>query len=337
MGFVLRANARPSVSALIVTYQHGPYVRQAVESALAEPEVSEVVLIDDGSTDDTIARAKAVDDVRLRIIRSEHRGLAGLAATYNDGYRAAHGDLIAILEGDDRWPRGKMARQLPHFLEAEVVVSHGPYAVINAHDSVVIDRVEAPHRLRPGAYDALPLSLVSSYVMGVTAVIRRSALDRIGGFHQLSGTPHWDYPTFLRLSEIGRFAYASDVVGLWRRHGRSGTALIAGRDLSGADLAKTEAFASLARMHGRAGLPTSSRIVRAWADAAARNAFHVARTLSAQGRRREARAVALRGLSEGAGVAIRARLLALTLAITVGIDPELFRRRRRSAMLDELV
>lgn len=327
---------RPLVSAIVVTFEHARYIDGALRSALAQPEVGEVIVADDGSSDDTVARAKAVDDPRIRVVELPHRGLVGLAATYTEASRFAAGEFLALLEGDDLWPVGKIAAQLRHFSHPDVVLSHGPYSVIGARGTLLRARVEPPHSLPLGPYDALPLHLVSSYVMAVTAVIRRSAVEAIGGFHQLPGTPHWDYPTFLRLAEVGRFAYTAEVVGIWRKRGDSATMRIAGSDLEGAGFAQEEALAALARAVGRGPLPSRGAIRRAWADAAARNLLQIARVLNARGCLRQSIVLCARGSAQAASVPVRLRCALLALAFAARIDVERIAARGARSHLDEL-
>src|SRR5688500_13357206 len=105
-----------SVSALVVTYNHERYIESAIASALAQSlAIFEVIVVDDGSSDGTAARVRAMTDPRVRLISGMRRGLAGLAETYNAGLAAASGDYIAILEGDDLWPAGKLDHQLGAF------------------------------------------------------------------------------------------------------------------------------------------------------------------------------------------------------------------------------
>ncbi|MGH2498817.1 MAG: glycosyltransferase family 2 protein [Candidatus Limnocylindria bacterium] len=324
-----------TVTALVVTYNHARYVAEAVRSAIDQgPELLEVLVVDDGSTDGTVDRVRALGEPRVRVISGGRRGLEGLSETYNTGLHAARGEYIAILEGDDRWPAGKLAAQTRAFDDPEVVVAHGDYAVIGARGTTLRERVRMP--VAPGTYDALPAHLLGSYVMSVTAVIRRSALLACGGFRQLAGTPHWDYPTFLALAERGRFRQAGDVVGVWRKHGASGTLGLAGRDLAGTDLSLDLALATRRRVATRRDLPSEPRIRAAWADAFGRNAFQVGRVLLVNRQFADARDLALRGLGRARSVRLRLRLAAVLVAAVTHADLERILRVRGRSTLEEL-
>lgn len=103
--------SRPSslVSTIIPTFNYGPFVTAAVESALAQtyPE-TEVVVVDDGSTDDTRARLQPYLD-RVRYVFQENQGLS---AARNTGIKAAQGGWVAFLDSDDLWHPQKLAVQM---------------------------------------------------------------------------------------------------------------------------------------------------------------------------------------------------------------------------------
>jgi glycosyltransferase involved in cell wall biosynthesis len=103
----------PLVTAVIPTYNYGHYVCAAVESALAQtyPRV-EVVVVDDGSTDDTAARLARYGD-RIRYVYQPNQGLS---AARNTGIRAANGEFVALLDSDDEWHPERVAAQVPVML-----------------------------------------------------------------------------------------------------------------------------------------------------------------------------------------------------------------------------
>src|SRR5262245_4518179 len=102
----------PLASVIIPAYNAERFLRQAVESALAQsyPNV-EVLVIDDGSTDGTrqLADELAKADGRLRVITQQN---AGVGAARNRGIAEARGKYIAPLDADDFWYPEKLARQV---------------------------------------------------------------------------------------------------------------------------------------------------------------------------------------------------------------------------------
>lgn len=108
-----RLSSRPmsdSVTTVIPSYNYGKFVAEAVESALAQDwdGPHEVIVVDDGSKDDTRQRLEPYFD-RIKYIFQENKGLS---AARNTGIRAATGKWIAFLDADDVWHPGKTRAQL---------------------------------------------------------------------------------------------------------------------------------------------------------------------------------------------------------------------------------
>jgi glycosyltransferase involved in cell wall biosynthesis len=100
----------PLVSILIPAYNSAPWLAQTVESALAQTHPRcEVIIVDDGSTDATLAIARATESRGVRVIAQAN---AGAAAARNRAREAARGDFIQYLDADDLLSPGKIAAQL---------------------------------------------------------------------------------------------------------------------------------------------------------------------------------------------------------------------------------
>lgn len=115
----------PLLSVVIPTWNRAPLVCEAVESALSQRigEV-EVIVVDDGSTDDTSNILTRNFGSRIHLLRLPSR--RGVGAARNAGIRQASGELLAFLDSDDLWLPGKLdaeLRVLEQFPDAEAVVS----------------------------------------------------------------------------------------------------------------------------------------------------------------------------------------------------------------------
>jgi len=107
------------VSVVIPTYNYGRFIAEAVESVRRQTHREvEIIVVDDGSTDDTQAVLASIRDERLIVIRTENRGIS---AARNTGLDRATGEYIAFLDADDRWLPEKLARQVA-IMEAEPTV-----------------------------------------------------------------------------------------------------------------------------------------------------------------------------------------------------------------------
>jgi glycosyltransferase involved in cell wall biosynthesis len=116
----------PLVSVLIDTYNYGRFVEQAIESVLSQDfpaEQMEVLVVDDGSTDDTSERVKKFG----ARISYRYKPNGGQASAFNFGLPHARGEIVALLDADDFWLPGKLKRVVEEFQSHPEVgmVSHG--------------------------------------------------------------------------------------------------------------------------------------------------------------------------------------------------------------------
>ncbi|HMG33499.1 MAG TPA: glycosyltransferase family A protein [Blastocatellia bacterium] len=116
---------KPLLSVVIPTWNRARMVCEAIESALAQhSDAVQVIVVDDGSTDDTANVVSSRFKSRVKLLQRPQR--AGSGAARNDGLREANGEFLAFLDSDDLWLEGKFTAELELFErwpEAEVVVS----------------------------------------------------------------------------------------------------------------------------------------------------------------------------------------------------------------------
>lgn len=115
MDGALRTSEEPLVTALIVNYNYGRFLAEAIESALAQtyPRL-EVLVMDDGSTDDSREVLRRYEG-RVRTILKAN---GGQASALNAGIAAARGEIICFLDSDDAWSPGKVAAVVAKCREA---------------------------------------------------------------------------------------------------------------------------------------------------------------------------------------------------------------------------
>jgi glycosyltransferase involved in cell wall biosynthesis len=177
-----------SISVVIPTYNRLPYLRAAVASAREQtrpPE--EILIVDDGSTDGTEQFARSLP-APVRYLRQAN---AGPAAARNQGFRAATGDWIALLDSDDWWPADKLARQEaflrlhPHLAFVFGTQLNSRAGQTDAQPEILDPEVHATlRREAAGIRDFFSLLLRLNPVPTSSVLFRRDCLARTGGFDE---------------------------------------------------------------------------------------------------------------------------------------------------------
>jgi glycosyltransferase involved in cell wall biosynthesis len=205
------------VSVIIPTYNRAPYIADAIHSVLAQtyPNV-ELIVADDGSTDDTAAVVSQFGD-SVTYLRMAHRGQP--AATRNSGLSKATGDFIAFLDSDDLFMRDKLALQISIF--------HGHPSVGLVYSNGYYFR-EDPNQPTGHLLDGLPTpsgDILAELLRGnlivspAMVLITRRSLDSAGMFDE---RPEFfgveDYDLWLRIAAKVPVVYLPAQVAAIRRH-----------------------------------------------------------------------------------------------------------------------
>jgi glycosyltransferase involved in cell wall biosynthesis len=205
---------KPGVSILMAAYNSARYVREAVDSALAQADAKvELIVVDDGSADDTPSILRSYG-AGITFIEGPHRGAA---AARNAAWKASTSEFIAILDADDRLSPGAFGPKLA------LLASH-PSAGVAYGDALAIDENGQPLRPIPcrrhltDADDPLDVLLERNLFAPHAALARRSALERLPYLHheQLELVADWDL--WIRVAEVTPFAYAGDMSAEYRQH-----------------------------------------------------------------------------------------------------------------------
>jgi glycosyltransferase involved in cell wall biosynthesis len=188
----------PLVSVVIPVYNGARYLNRSVSSALAQTFPSrEILVVDDGSTDATVAIAQEFGDA-IRLVRHEKN--RGLPAARNTGIQASRGQFIALFDSDDWWEPEKLAEQMKLFKAA-------PAVDVVFCDFLSVEQTGGPGWFQGGTLkDLLSKGLKGhaagdngfvfegsvandlvrhlSFMHPSTVVVRRGAFDRVGLFNE---------------------------------------------------------------------------------------------------------------------------------------------------------
>ncbi len=190
-----------SVSLVIATFNHARLLAEAIDSALSQTlDPVDVVVVDDGSTDDTPA-VLARYDARIRVLRQPNRGLA---AARNAGLAATRGTYVAFLDADDVLAPTKLAEQV-------AVLERAPTLGWTYCD-VLIETVATGARVTAWLFPEL---IHGNFIPAIAPLVRRTALDVVGGFDErLTALEDWDL--WLRLALSAEARYSPAVLATYR-------------------------------------------------------------------------------------------------------------------------
>jgi glycosyltransferase involved in cell wall biosynthesis len=205
----------PLVSVITPAYNAARFLRDMVESVRRQTiEDWELVIVDDGSTDDTVAIVErcAASDRRIRLLRQPN---GGPSAARNHGMRAARAAFFAFLDSDDQW--------LPSFLEHQLGVfdAHPDTSLVTATAYDLGGPRDGQSRRRPAAdYPVLTLEDIirNDSAVFIMTVFRREVFERIGGLDEAQWTSE-DYDFWIRAALAGFvFRVTTQPLALYRRH-----------------------------------------------------------------------------------------------------------------------
>lgn len=185
------------VSVIVPCYDSAAYIGQTLESIFAQSyRPIEVIVIDDGSEDDTASIVRQYSS-SLRYYRQSNQGVS---MARNAGIRLAQGEYIAFIDSDDLWQMTKLEVQV------DVLDKHPEVVLVYCQCSNFTDDIYGEQR----SYLSLPSGLITeklildNFVPCSTVVVRRSSIEDVGEFDtSLRTCEDWDM--WLRLSERGIF------------------------------------------------------------------------------------------------------------------------------------
>jgi glycosyltransferase involved in cell wall biosynthesis len=183
----------PRVSVVIPAYNSAPSLRGAIQSVLDQTyRDSEILVIDDGSTDDTECVVRSFGD-RVCYLKQENRGVS---AARNHGIKVSRAPYVAFLDSDDLWLPGKLAEQIPLLdRDPEVGLVYSDWAVVSEENVLEPSYLSNLHAGSGYVFNEL---LQSGFILTSGTVVRRSCLDEVGDFDEALSITQ-DYDLWLRI------------------------------------------------------------------------------------------------------------------------------------------
>jgi glycosyltransferase involved in cell wall biosynthesis len=205
----MNAGGDAGVSVIIPTYNHAHFLAGAIDSALAQScRPRQIIVVDDGSTDDPDAVVAHYPGVRL--IRQSNRGLAGAR---NTGLRVSSTPFLLFLDADDRLKEDAIRCGLSLLIEnPDAAFAYGAYEICTG-------RGVSPVAFHPAPRDSFASFLRENLIgMHATVLYRRGPLEEVGGFREALGACE-DYDLYLRLAHRFPVVCGSDVLAEYWHHG----------------------------------------------------------------------------------------------------------------------
>ncbi len=190
----------------------GPYIGEAIASVLAQTRDDwALVIVDDGSTDDTVEIARSFDDNRIQIIQQEN---AGAAAARNRAVQASESEFLSMLDADDTW----RPDYLEKMLDAIEAAPECAFVACDAH--TFVDEKRPGNRCSENVRMVPPVTLkrvaTRAFQVYTAVTMRREWFDRVGGFDNRLRNAQ-DFDLWIRmLAAGGKAEYLNEPLAWYR-------------------------------------------------------------------------------------------------------------------------
>lgn len=204
-------NSMPLISVIIPVYNSAEYLRECLNSVFSQTlKDFEIILIDDGSKDDSAQVYNSFGDKRLRIYKQENRGVA-FARNY--AMNLASGEFIACLDSDD------ICREDRLEIQYKFIAEHHGYSLVGSYCDVIDAQGSFIY-----VFNRIPIndSEIRRYMQYDNPIITSSAFFRkddavkAGGFYDEIRTRSEDYPLWIKLAKIGKVHNVSESLVKYR-------------------------------------------------------------------------------------------------------------------------
>jgi len=179
-------DSRPDVSVIIPCFNSSSTIQRAITSVLDQEGVNtEIILVDDGSTDNSVKQAESIAGDRITV---QHlAGPSGTGKARNKGIEISTGTWVQFLDADDSLEPGKLKKQLEVSDNADIVISGW-----NLYSNDQLVEKQFPHKLAD-VHDKLEVLLKENKIHSGSPLIRRNLVEKIGGFNEELYHEDWEF------------------------------------------------------------------------------------------------------------------------------------------------
>jgi glycosyltransferase involved in cell wall biosynthesis len=202
----------PLISVIMPTYNRAGYLGESIRSVLDQTFSDfELIIVDDGSTDQTETMVRSFRDRRIRYRRQSHRGIS---AARNTAIRSACGLYVAHLDSDDIWLPNLLAVEVAAFCDPGIGVVYGRAQAMDPTGRLLPIIVGIPQRYPEDSFLSL---LYTNVTAAIVVLVRRSCFEQVGFFDESMITAG-DWDMWIRLSRRYRFFFVDEVLARFRLH-----------------------------------------------------------------------------------------------------------------------
>lgn len=260
----------PSVSVIMPCFNCAEHIEQAIQSALAQSWADfELIVVDDGSTDDSTKIVEDIADSRVQLVKCEN---GGVARARNIGLQESRGEYISFLDSDDYWHPTKLQRQIDLIQKTPGTIIYSSFVFWFPDEHSVFP--DPANLLTPNTTEVIDeegsgyifhLLLQDVYVWTGTILIPRAITEQLGKFDESLKIGE-DYDYWLRAAAQFPFAKISLPLALYRQNPRSITSKAPDKNYQAIVLERHVALNGLSSLDGRNLSPLGYRkvLARIW-------------------------------------------------------------------------
>ncbi|RKI88658.1 glycosyltransferase [Parablautia intestinalis] len=198
------------ISVVIPSYNREKTIKKCLESVINQTYPPyEIIVVDDGSSDNTIQKIKELNYSKVRILQQNHKGAQ---SARNYGIKEAKGDYIAFLDSDDEWLLNKLEKQVPYLEAGKNIVVYCDCYEVNRRKGQV--RAKITKGSNGNVYKEM---LMNTGPMFQGILCSRKSLLDIGLLDE-NVPSHQEWDTAIRLSRNNKFVHISEPLFKWNWH-----------------------------------------------------------------------------------------------------------------------